>query len=533
MKKIIACCFIIFCAVAQVQSSEKALYGIKTRFEQEICNMAQTYEQQQVFAALSLADKTSVQEFIAFLEENSLQPSLEKALYISAAIHMHVRLKVEIEFLVKTMYVAQMHDRYWNKEFVLEQAPLYTKAPNRWLYSANYTQKIQKHIQSLESIQDVLAVQLGKYLYLVHELERIQSVADIQKFFEHEIQNQFFGDFIIDSIPHPAIQRAYAFHECAQNFQMACQEVCVATQIPSHIDRNKLAYGATLLGLLACAMVVHKNIDAIKNGIQDVSKALPAFIESNVMSPIQKISDVIFNKNTIERKSLEESKFDVSGDIDLLDRMAKKHGKSLEGLSREEMRVVIQDVSQLKNEYLTRAFYLSSLIDSENAQKFLDAGSFKSTELILQGKLSLNNALEALEQPLAEGNNILDQMKLMVPMMALTPAAFIGFMGYKTTEGLYEFLFKRKFITQPFKDSLRMIHTLLNEHIHMQEKEYRAEGYLYFYTQILEVIGEKLSLGHQQTFYEDIALLQKYEYSYEQKFNIVQRMYTTYSFLHQ
>ena len=522
-----------FSSFLYTQDAHKALYGVKNSFEQEVYKTAQTHEQQQILDALSLADHNNVHDFIAFLEENSLQSSIKEALYISAAFHIHARLKAECEFLVKTMYILHINTVYWQKECMYEQAPVYKKSLDRWRYSFGYTKTIQSHLKHLQEAQDMIALQLGKYLHLLHELEVIKNISDIQKFAELMIQDTFFGLPSSISIAHPAIQSAYALHQYAQSLQKFCQQICISTRIPSHIQRNKLAYAASLLALVVIGVATHKNVDYIKSGAQDVQIALQNFIEDSVKGPIQKISDVFFNKNTIVPKGLEESKFDISGDIDLLNRIAKKHGYSLDGVPVDQIDSLIQDVVQKQNDYLTRALYISSLLNPENAQNFLDAGSFKSTLLILQGKKSLNNAFEALEAPLAEGNNILDQMKLMVPMMALTPAAFLGWVGYKTTEGLYELLFKRKFITQPFKETLRKIHTLLNEHIHMQEKEYRAEGYLYFYTQILHIIGEKLSLQQQEIFYEDVALLQKYEYSYEQKFNIVQRIYTSYDFLHQ
>lgn len=533
MKKIIMLSCLVLVSFVYAQDSQSALYKVKSKFEQEVYKAVQIQEQQKIADALSLANHTDIQDFISFLEENSSQSSIQQALYISAAFHIHARLSSEIASLVKTMHMLQEHVRFWQKELVYEQAPAYNKSPDRWRYADLYTKTMQTRLKQAQDAQDVLAVQLGKYLYLMYQLSMIQNIHDIQKFVEIMAKHEFFGAATLISIPHPAIQSAYALHKHAENVQKFCQQVIVYTKIPSHIQRNKLAYGASLLSLVVTSMLLYKNVDAIKSGAQEVGSAFQNFIEDNVKGPVQKIADVFFNKNVIERKSLEESKFDTSGDIDLLHKIAVKHGFSLEGLSPEEMNEVIEKVVEKQNDYLTRALYISSFFDPENAQKSLDAGSFKATLLILQGKNSMNNAFDALEAPLAEGNNILDQMKLMVPMMALTPAAFLGWIGYKTTGGLYEFLFKRKFITQPFKNALRMIHTILNEHIHMQEKEYRAEGYLYFYTYILDSIGEKLSLQQQEIFYEDVALLQKYEYSYEQKCNIVQRMYATYSFLHQ
>ena len=145
MKKVIVLFLCIASSLGYAQDAQKALYGMKSTFEREICTTAQTYEQQQILDALSLADKTNVYDFIVFLEENALQPAIEKALYISAAFHIHARLKSEIEFLVKTMYVLQLHDRYWKKELACEQLPLYTKYPNRWLYSFAYIKKIQEN----------------------------------------------------------------------------------------------------------------------------------------------------------------------------------------------------------------------------------------------------------------------------------------------------------------------------------------------------------------------------------------------------
>ena len=530
-KKLLLWC-VAFSSFAYSQDSYKALYGIKNRFEQEIYKTVQTPEKKQIVSALLLADHT-IDDFMQFLQENSLQQSTKQALYISGALHMHSRLKSEVEFLVQTMHTLQQNSVYWQKEAAYEQAPFYKKSIYRWGYSFGYVKVIQNHVKRLAAIKDLIAVQLGKYLYLLHEFEFIQTINDIEKISKRMMENDFFGEPVSIYISHLAIQSAYAFNEHSQNLHNVCQQVCLITKIPSYVERNKLACAATLLGSVVAGMVIYKNVDRIKNSAQDVQIALQGFIQDSVKGPIQKISDVFFNKNEAGRKSLEDSKFDLSGDIDLLHRIAKKHGYSLEGLSASQINRVILDVSEKENDYLTRALYVSSLMNPENAQNLLDVGSFKSTALIVDGKRSLNNAFEVLEVPLAEGNNILDQMKLMVPMMALSPAALLAWAGYKTTGGLYDLMFKKKFITQPFKDCLRMIHTLLNEHIHIQEKEYRAEGYLYCYTKILGIIGEKLSLQQQEIFYEDIALLQKYEYSYEQKFNIVQRMYTTYSFLHQ
>ena len=521
MKRIVLFCCGALSSFLYTQDVQTALYGVKTSFEQEIYKTAQTHEQQQILDALSLADNNNVHDFITFLEENSLQPSIQQALYISAAFHIHARLKAECEFLVKTMYILQLHNQYWQKELIYEQSPLYKKGMHRWGYSFGYIKIVQSHLKNVSGMQDIIALQLGKYLYLLHELKMIQSISDIQKFSELMIQDTFFGLPSSISIAHPAIQSAYAFHEYAQHLEKVCQQACLSTKIPSHIERNKLAYAASLLGVVVVSMIIYKNVDAIKGGAEKAQEAVQNFVTDNVRAPIQKISDVFFNKDIVARPSLVDAKFDLEEDQAFLQGSALKYDVSLE------------EVIQKHQQSLLHAGDLSSLVNPYNAQKVSDAVSFKATGLILDGKKSLNAAFDALEAPLVEGNIILDQMKLMIPMMALSPAALLAWFGYKATEGLYELLFKRKFITQPFKESLRMIHTLLNEHIHKQEKEYCAEGYLYFYTQILNIIGEKLSMQQQEIFYEDVALLQKYEYSYEQKFNIVQRMYTSYDFLHQ
>ncbi len=504
------------------QDFKKALYGIRTNFEKEVYSTVQTHEQQRVLDALSLADH-SVHDFIKFLEENSLQSSIQQALYISAALHMHARLKAESEFLVKTMYVLQLNNQYWQKELVCERAPLYKKSIDRWGYSFVYIKNIQARLKHLKTTQDMIALQLGKYRYLLHQFEMIQTIADIKKLFECIGQDKFFESVSAVSIVHPAIQSAYSFHECAKHVKKFCWEACSFTKIPSHIERNKLAYAATLLGALALYMVVTENVGCIKSTYEKVEKNVPLFVDNHIIGPSQEILRIFLNEDTAFRPNLENIKIDEAEELALINDLAIKLGVTVEA-AKEEYRKILLDAGHVFRLLDPRESHLKNVAR---------AAIFRVALLLLDLKKSINATAGVGQQMLDELHDILDQMKLVISVAALFPAALVSWAGYKSIVGLYELMFKKIFITQPFKETIRSIHTLLNEHIHLQEKEYRAEGYLYFYTQILHIIGEKLSLEQQEIFYEDVLLLQKYEYTYEQKFNIVQRMYATYDFLHQ
>jgi|GEM_PF-4607244 len=502
--------------------SQNALYSIKASFEQEMNPCMHTQEQQQILDALSLADHADINDFIQFLQENALQPVTQQALYISAAIHAHTRLKNQCEFLVKMMYIFDMHQQYWEQELYLENQSLYQKFPDRWLYSSSYTKKIQTHIDTLAIAQDMAAQALGKSLCLLHELSSIKNIDDIQLFFELISAPHFFEveTETAPSIKHPAVLGAYMLYEYTQHIYSACTKTSCVTAIPAHVERNKFAYAACFLGLIAGSMALYKNFDVLKDFIQKVFEVAPPFVKNNFTDPLCNMYDMVVNRQYREIKDIKGARLDTDEAAGFLKASQEKY--NLPSLQATQAR---------HQETLIHAFDWTSIPSNFYAPgKIWDAAMFNVKNSELQIRHSVNELVETLQSLIPTIRQGAKTTQLTLEMQALLPVAFLGWTGYKMGDAGYEFFFRKQVITKPFENTIRALHILLNAHIHEQQKDFKAEGYLYFYTQILHIISNMLAKDERALFHEDILLLQKYEYSYQQKFNIIQRMYSTYLF---
>lgn len=468
---------------------------------------------------------------------------------------------------------AEFAERYWQHELYEEQKPLYKKNILRWLNRLRYQRRIKKYLEGLEKLRPKIFYYLGMLQTVLHHFEQSTNYEQCKNAFDHDMQQyqtmyEESYDFIddIDTILNLQVK--------VMNVIDGFGEECRKVAAPHHIVRHWFKYmtGTALVG--AGALFVHKNHHKFDEWVERGQERVQRFYVDHVQDPLQKIKKSLFEEEESKITAPEFVPFDVSdkgpivtinhpdkklvqGQLDEMYRHEiKEKLKSDRGWREifaseptdEEVDAMMQnkkllqdlDVEHLKAFIYSpngaiRAVTRQALRLKKEGYDFLD-DVIKTVENIDQNlelnkiKTNINALMGTIQQLVTTLEEERVDQKLNLQIAALLPACVLVYGCGSLMASGYHKLFKKNFAHNPMKRAVRRIEIVLNGALH-QEKTFEVEGQLYFYIHSLQDFMSIVSSEQEMRFYQDIKDLNRYDLTYEQKYNVIQRMYHTYYFL--
>lgn len=462
--------------------------------------------------------------------------------------------------------------RYWTYEHHEEQKRFYNKNILRWFHRSSYDHQATINLEQLKALREDMFYLLGAMLTTQKKYEQArdydqckQVFADAMVFYHdyYQLDAQFSLDF--HSLVH--VQSAVLEHVDGLDKQYCTHSA------PSHITRNWFKYtlGAAAVG--GAAWFTYRNYENFDQWLEKGKERVNRFYVDHVQDPVQKIKKSLFEEEKPKILTPDLVAFnDTVGpiaEVNELDRRAAqnqlremyKHEiiekiKSDQGWralfskypTDEEIEKMMQnkellqelDVEHLKAFLFSpnaaiRAVTRQALVLKEEGYDVLD-GVVKTVRNIEKNlelgkiKTNINALMTTVQQMITTLEEERQDQKLNLQIAALLPAILLVYGAGSACIAGYNKLFKKNFAHNPMKRAIRKIEMVLNESLD-KEKDFFVEGQLHFYIHALGDFMSIVSSEQEVRFYQDIAELERDDLSYQQKYNVIQRMYHTYYFL--
>ena len=435
---------------------------------------------------------------------------------------------------------------HWRYEDYCENKPLLKKNITRWFDFSEYKKQILQNIELLKQKQKKTFSFLGMVRQNKDLFHKFKTCDDLEQILAEVtvIQNSFFHKNRDQNSQSSVYEILMTAIDQAEDFQLSLQENYEQCRPPSHIRYHCIKYASGFAA--ACLFVAwyQHYKDSFNDWGNIVSCEAQKIYEKNLKKPIESINNALFSKDDPAPYldwSEEQRKLDVLIECELRKRdpfedktkWAVEGAKSIGNMMIRRKPVEKSSLEASEEEIAIRKK------DPEAYLKKVDAIYLKHPEINFVGKVQMGERLLLRNLILVKKQfNIASQKsydeyqknRITIALAALVPSMLIAGGGLYGTNRLYHKLFKRKMSYDPIKKLVRELEVLLNNAMH-ESPSFEKEGRLYFLTKQLRSVSKLLTMEEDMLFESDVVDLQSKKLTYEQKFNIIRRMYHTHAFL--